>query len=154
MANKTGPQSSVELWNGAAWVPATAGATATATFGLGSGAAAVTLVPVSDIAAGTYSRIQLTIQDGQLDLALTVNGRQLATSVPVGAQGPLVIEKDVQVTVNPDGSRTIQVAIAAGDPGQQRSVNGQCRWSKHCGPTVSPRARSPGDAAAVRNAAW
>jgi hypothetical protein len=103
----------VELWNGADWVAVTGGSPAIVSSALGAGAATATLVPLTDLAAGTYTRTRLTITAGVLDLAITVNGREYTTSVEVGREEPLVIEKEVEVVVNEDGTRTIRVAITA-----------------------------------------
>jgi len=95
----------VELWNGQQWLAVTNGS-GTATVSIGNGAVAATLVPATEIPAGTYTEVRLTAQSATLDVSaegLTFSARTTDTELS------WTLEKTVEVTVNPDGSRTLTV---------------------------------------------
>src|SRR2546425_624160 len=100
----------VELWNGQDWLAVTKGQ-GSAIVNIGDGAAAATLVPTSEIPAGLYSKARLTAADAVIDLSLTPDGRQVTAQVGMSTGQPLVIERDVTVTANPDGSRTLAIQL-------------------------------------------
>ena len=100
---------SVELWDGQQWLSVAHGA-GSATVDIGDGSAAATLVPVEAIPAGTYTKVRISATDAVAQLTADVNGHQFAAQVRPPAE-PFVIEKDVSVTVNADGSRTFAVQL-------------------------------------------
>ena len=100
---------SVELWDGQQWLSLAHGA-GSATINIGDGSAAATLVPVEAIPAGTYTKVRISATDAVAQLTADVNGHQFAAQVRPPAE-PFVIEKDVSVTVNADGSRTFAVQL-------------------------------------------
>ena len=100
---------SVELWDGQQWLSVAHGA-GSATVNIGDGSAAATLVPVEAIPAGNYTKVRISATDAVAQLTADVNGRQFAAQVRPPAE-PFVIEKDVSVTVNADGSRTFAVQL-------------------------------------------
>ncbi|UCF19978.1 MAG: DUF4382 domain-containing protein [Gemmatimonadota bacterium] len=73
---------------------------------LGDGTVAATLVPVDVIAAGEYTRIRLTATDVVIDITADIGGQEYAAQVRPSDSGPVVVEKDVEVIDNGDGSRT------------------------------------------------
>src|SRR5207237_3437130 len=100
---------SVELWNGQQWLSVAHGS-GSATIDVGDGSAAATLVPVEAIPAGTYTKVRISATDAVAQLTADVNGREFRAQVRPPAE-PFVIEKDVSVTVNADGSRTFAVQL-------------------------------------------
>jgi len=100
----------VDLWNGQDWLPVVNGS-GSASVTIGDGAASATLVPTSEIAAGTYSQVRLAATQAVIDLSLSSNGQQFSAQVAAPSGQPVVIQKEVTVTVNPDGSRTFSVQL-------------------------------------------
>ncbi len=96
--------------DGASWLTLTDQPT-TATLTLGDGAAQATLVPATDIPAGDYSKARLTATDAQVDISATLNGQSFAAQLKPPSDQPIVIEKDIQVIDNGDGTRTISVEL-------------------------------------------
>src|SRR2546426_1088311 len=95
----------VELWDGQQWLAVTNGS-GTATLALGDGALQATLVPATEIPAGSYSEMRFTAASATLDVAvagINFSARTQAT------EESLTLDKTVAVTVNPDGSRTFSV---------------------------------------------
>ncbi len=96
--------------DGVSWLTVTDQPT-TATLALGDGAAQATLVPTTDIPAGDYTTARFTATAAQVDITATLNGQAFAAQLsPPGGQ-PIVIEKDIQVIDNGDGTRTISVEL-------------------------------------------
>lgn len=100
----------VDLWDGQQWLAVATGS-GSATVTLGDGSASATLVPASEIAAGTYTRVRLTATEAVVNISATLDGREFSAQVNAASDQPLVIEKAVEVTVNPDGSRTFRVEL-------------------------------------------
>lgn len=103
----------VELWNGVEWVTLVDPAGGTATIAVGDGAATATLVPATEIAAGTYTKARITVADAVVSLSLTINGDEYTAQIELPTDVPIVIEKEIEVTVNEDGSLTLSIAIQA-----------------------------------------
>lgn len=97
------------LWDGQRWWPVTNGA-GSAAFTLANGAALVTLVPVSALPAGVDTLVQLTATNAVIDITLSGGGQQFSAGLQ--SNGTVSIVKRVTVTVNPDGSRTLAIALA------------------------------------------
>jgi hypothetical protein len=100
---------SVELWDGQQWLSVAHGS-GSATVNIGDGSAAATLVPVEAIPAGSYTKVRISATDAVAQLTADLNGQQFAAQVRPPSE-PFVIEKDVSVTVNADGSRTFAVQL-------------------------------------------
>jgi len=100
---------SVDLWDGQQWLSVAHGS-GSATIDIGNGSAAATLVPVEAIPAGNYTKVRIGATDAVAQLTAVINGQQLAAQLRSPAE-PFVIEKDVTVTVNADGSRTFAVQL-------------------------------------------
>ncbi len=82
-----------------------------ATLSLGAGVAELTLVPVSEIPAGDYQQARLTAGEAVIDLTVTINGHDFFAHIEPPVDGAVVIEKDIEVIVNEDGSITIRIEI-------------------------------------------
>lgn len=102
----------VELWNGTAWLTVV-DQMASATFAVGDATVQTTLVPASEIPAGTYSKARLTAQGATLDLSIAAQGQEFQARVATATAGPLTIEKDIEVVEHADGSRTFRMALVA-----------------------------------------
>ncbi len=96
--------------DGTSWLTVTNQPT-TATIVLGDGAAQATLVPATQIPAGDYTRARFTATDAQVDITATLNGQAFAAQLRPPGNQPIVIEKDIQVIDNGDGTRTISVEL-------------------------------------------
>ncbi|PYO83392.1 MAG: hypothetical protein DMD65_06020 [Gemmatimonadetes bacterium] len=97
----------VELWDGQQWLTVANGS-GNATLALGDGALQATLVPATEIPAGSYSEMRFTAASATLDVAvagINFSARTQAT------EESLTLDKTVAVTVNPDGSRTFSVEL-------------------------------------------
>jgi len=99
----------LELWDGEQWLQVT-GAAATATVTLGDGTATA-LVPETEIPAGDYTRARLTASAATVDVTATLNGREISAQMQTAANRSVTIERDIQVTVNQDGSRTFRLEL-------------------------------------------
>ncbi len=102
---------SVELWDGQAWLEVTDGSKTTATIDLADAAAEATLVPTRDIPAGSYTKLRLSATDVVVDLSLMWNGQQLSAQMKPAGKGPFVLERNVDVVRNSDGTTTFRVAL-------------------------------------------
>ncbi len=102
---------SVELWDGQAWLEVTDGSETTATIDLADAAAEATLVPTRDIPAGSYTKLRLSATDVLVDLSLMWNGQQLSAQMKPAGQGPFVLERDIEVVRNADGSTTFRISL-------------------------------------------
>lgn len=102
---------SVELWDGQAWLEVTEGSETTATINLADAAAEATLVPIRDVPAGSYTKVRLTATDVVVDLSLMWNGQQLSAQMKPAGEGPFVLERNVDVVRNADGTTTFRVSL-------------------------------------------
>ena len=100
----------VELWDGQQWL-AVANGSGSAAVTIGDGSAAATLVPTAEIAAGQYTKVRIGATETVAQLTAVLDGQEFAAQIKPPSDQPFVIEKDVMVTVNADGSRTFQVRL-------------------------------------------
>ncbi len=101
---------SIELWDGEAWILVTDQPT-TADVSLGGGAAEATFIPLSEVPAATYTKTRLTATAAPVEVVAELDGRQISAELQPATGEPIVIEKDVQVVVNEDGTTTFIVEI-------------------------------------------
>ena len=97
----------VELWDGQQWLTVANGS-GSAALALGDGALQATLVPPTEIPAGSYSDMRFTATSATLDVAVAGVNFSARTQATAAS---LTLDKTVAVTVNPDGSRTLSVAL-------------------------------------------
>lgn len=100
----------IELWNGELWLTVVDGM-ATASFTVGDGSAEVTLMPATDIPAGTYSQVRLTASHAMVQLSVTVDGRTFEATAISGPDQSVVITKEIEVVEHADGSRTFRFSL-------------------------------------------
>ncbi len=100
----------IELWNGELWLTVVDGM-ATASFTVGDGNAAVTLMPATDIPAGTYSEVRLTASHAMVQLSVTVDGRIFEATVVSGPDQSVEITKEIEVEEHANGSRTLRFSL-------------------------------------------
>jgi len=100
----------VELWDGEEWYTL-ADAPTSATVELGEGAAEATLVPATEIPVGEYTQVRFTASEAEVNVSVQVNDHSFSAQIQPPTDQPIVVEKDVEVIVNDDGSRTLRIKL-------------------------------------------
>lgn len=99
----------VELWDGESWHLLT-DQPGTATVALGDGATEATLA-TTEIPAGDYTKARLAASQAEIAVSALLDGREYSAEFEAATAGPVVIEKDVEVIINDDGSRTFRFEL-------------------------------------------
>jgi hypothetical protein len=101
---------SVELWDGDSWLSVVNGS-GSAVVNVGDGSLSATLVPVTSIPAGDYSKVRIGATEAVAQLNAVVDGKEFGAQIRSPSDRPFVIEREITVTVNGDGSRTFAVQL-------------------------------------------